>query len=205
MDIKGFVEKAKGAAVAAANKAREVAANVAEQAKTAAGDTPEQARDVAVLDAEQAEGIVPAIQTDAVAAPDAQQVAVTSTDRFSELKKLGSEKIQELIASFQQSLPAIEMAGYELTEFEIELGITPKLIPHFRHAHKNSEDIDCAREALRENKLGTLILGGLLKAGEVHQQIKVAGFCFTHIEIELGLIPSIRLQYKNEGLGAALR
>ncbi len=147
----------------------------------------------------------------AVAAPEQTSVAPAATEpdkgvaaltAFSELKRLGSEKVQELISSFQQALPAIQMAGYELTEFEIELGITPKLIPHFRHADKSLEDIEGAREALRENKLGTLILGGLLKAGEVHRQIKVAGFCFTHIEIELGLIPSIRLQYKNDGLVA---
>jgi len=35
----------------------------------------------------------------------------------------------------------------------------------------------------------------------VHRQIKVAGFGFTHIEIELGLIPSVRLQYKNDLIG----
>ena len=44
---------------------------------------------------------------------------------------------------------------------------------------------------------------GLLKAGEVHKEINVAGFCFSHIEIELGIIPSVRLQYKNDGSDAA--
>ena len=91
------------------------------------------------------------------------------------------------------------MAGYELTEFEVELGVTPKLIPHFRHVHRSGEDVDRARELVRGNKLGSLLLSGLLKAGEVHKQINVAGFCFSHIEIELGLIPSVRLQYKNDG------
>jgi len=38
----------------------------------------------------------------------------------------------------------------------------------------------------------------LLKAGDVHKQIKVAGFGFSHIEIEMGLIPSVRLQYKRD-------
>jgi hypothetical protein len=118
--------------------------------------------------------------------------------KFSELTALGSEKIQELVNSFQQAQPALTSAGYELTEFEIELGVTPKLIPHFRHAPKSAEDVDAARELLGDNKLGQMMLGALLKAGGVHKQISVAGFGFSHIEIELGLIPSIRLQYKKD-------
>ncbi len=103
--------------------------------------------------------------------------------------------------SFQQALPAIKSAGYEMTEFEVELGVTPKLIPHFRHAAKSLEDVDAARAMLKDNKLGMMILVALLKAGDVHKQIRVAGFGFTHIEIELGLIPSVRLQYKNDLIG----
>jgi hypothetical protein len=138
------------------------------------------------------------------AAPEQpRSFAAVAAEKFSELRELGSEKIRALIASFQQALPAIHMAGYELTEFEVELGVTPKLIPHFRHAAKSPEDVDHAQELLRENRLGTLILGALLKAGEVHKQISVAGFAFSHIEIELGLVPSVRLQYKNDGSDAA--
>lgn len=122
-----------------------------------------------------------------------------ANEKLNQLSAAGAEKIQELVAAFQQSLPAIKSAGYELTEFEVELGVTPKLIPHFRHAPKSTEDVDAAREMLRDNKLGMLILGALLKAGDVHKQIKVAGFGFSHIEIELGIIPCVRLQYKRGG------
>jgi hypothetical protein len=158
VDIKGFVEKAKDAATAAAERAKAAAAGAADQAKE----------------------------------------VMAGAARLSEIQELGAEKIQELILSFQQALPAIEVAGYELTEFELELGVTPKLIPHFRHAARSAEDVDRAREALRDNALGSLVLGGLLKAGEIHKHIRVAGFSFAHIELELGLIPSVRLQYKNE-------
>jgi hypothetical protein len=60
-----------------------------------------------------------------------------------------------------------------------------------------AEDIEAAREMLKGNKLGSLLLSTLLKTGDIHRQIKVAGFSFSHIEIELGLVPSVRLQYKN--------
>ena len=173
MDFKSFVEKAK-----------EVAATATEQATGAvnAALSPEQTN----LAWDQAKGF-----------------AALSAEKLAELKDLGSEKIQALMMSFQQALPAIQKAGYELTEFEVELGVTPKLIPHFRHAPRSAEDVARARELVRENRLGALILSGLLKAGEVHQQINVAGFHFAHIEVELGVIPSVRLQYKNDEPGAA--
>ncbi len=190
MDFKGFVEKAKDAAAAAA-------ASATEQAKGFVGAAT--AQNVAASPTAPADGAE--VSAPAEGAPTAapKSFAALTSEKFSELKDLGTEKLQALINSFQQALPAILMAGYELTEFEVELGITPKLIPHFRHAAKSPEDVERARELVRDNKLGTLILGGLLKAGEVHKQINVAGFGFSHIEIELGLIPSVRLQYKNEG------
>lgn len=165
----------------------------------------DKAKEVAAAATEQATGAVNAAlspeQTNA-AWDQAKSFATQSAEKLSELKDFGSEKLQALIASFQQALPAIQMAGYELTEFEVELGVTPKLIPHFKHAPRQAEDVERARELVRENKLGALILGGLLKAGEVHRQINVAGFHFSHIEIELGVIPSVRLQYKNDEPGA---
>jgi hypothetical protein len=183
VDFKGFVEKAKVAAAAATEKAKEVAATASEQAAGAMN---------AALSPEQ----------QSLAWDQAKGFAAATADKLSEFKDLGSEKLQALIASFEQALPAIQTAGYELTEFEVELGVTPKLIPHFKHTPKDPEVVARARELVRDNALGALILNGLLKAGEVHRQIDVAGFCFSHIEIELGLIPSVRLQYKNDGSGA---
>ena len=176
MDLKGFVDKAKGAAAA-----------VGEQAKTAMAAVP-QARN---LEAEASENAL-------VVPGEAPPPPSTLSSKLSELTALGGEKLQELVLSFQQAQPALVSAGYELTEFEIELGVTPKLIPHFRHAPRSVEDVGAAREMLRDNKLGQMMLGALLKAGDVHKQINVAGFGFSHIEIELGLIPSIRLQYKKD-------
>ena len=131
VDFKGFVEKAKDAALAATEKAKEVAATATEQATGAMN---------AALSSEQA----------SLAQEQAKGFAALTAEKLSEFKELGSEKIQALIASFQQALPAIQTAGYELTEFEVELGVTPKLIPHFRHAAKSPEDVARARELVRE-------------------------------------------------------
>lgn len=189
MDFKSFVDKAKEAATA-----------VGEQAKSALvtpavpTDAPQ---NVEALAAEGGE-LAAAGESPALAPAQSKSFAALTSDTLNQISSAGSAKIQELVTAFQNALPAIRSAGYELTEFEIELGVTPKLIPHFRHAARRAEDVDAAREALKDNKLGQLILGALLKAGDVHKQIKVNGFCFSHIEIEMGLIPSVRLQYKRD-------
>ena len=187
MDFKSFVDKAKEAAVA-----------VSEQAKTAMA-TPvvqtEPPQNVEALAASEGGELVVA---EAPAPAPTKTFAAMTTETLNQISLAGSAKIQDLVTSFQQALPALASAGYELTEFEIELGVTPKLIPHFRYATRSAEDADAAREALKDNKLGQIILAALLKAGDVHKQIRVAGFCFSHIEIEMGLIPSVRLQYKRD-------
>lgn len=183
MDFKGFVDKAKEAAAAAS-----------EQAKAALATTQQAPVNVEAMPQEGGE-LVPA--GEAAPAPAPKTLASMTSDTLSQISAASSKQIQDLVASFQQALPALKSAGYELTEFEIELGVTPKLIPHFKHVAQVVEDIDAARDMLQSNKLGSMLLTTLLKTGDIHRQIKVAGFSFSHIEIELGLVPSVRLQYKN--------
>lgn len=190
MDFKSFVDKAK-----------EAAAAVSEQAKTALVTPVVPTEAPQNIEAQAAEGgaLVPSGDAGAPTAPvQGKTFAAMTSDTLNQIGSAGSAKLQELVTAFQQALPALASAGYEITEFEIELGVTPKLIPHFRHAARSAEDVEAAREALKDNKLGQIILGALLKAGDVHKQIKVNGFCFSHIEIEMGLIPSVRLQYKRD-------
>lgn len=202
MDFKSFVDKAKDAAAAAANKAHEAANNLT-TAQPVAAAAPVVAVEGSPEEAP-AEGEVVAVvttttteQTVVTAAP-AKSFGAIASEKITQISQVGSDKIQELVTSFQQSLPALKSAGYEITEFEVELGVTPKLIPHFKHAPRSAEDIEAAKAMLKDNKLGQILLGALLKAGDVHKQIKVAGFGFSHIEIEMGLIPSVRLQYKKD-------
>jgi len=207
MDLKGFVDRAKEAANTAAQKAQEAANAISSAASTPAAAPLEASETSATEDPAEGTELTlaePAPLPDtpaAPAAPPTKSFGALANDKLNELSAVGAQKVQELVLSFQQALPAIKSAGYEMTEFEVELGVTPKLIPHFRHAAKSAEDVETARAMLKDNKIGMMILMALLKAGEVHRQIKVAGFGFTHIEIELGLIPSVRLQYKNDLIG----
>jgi hypothetical protein len=106
------------------------------------------------------------------------------------------------MAAFFGALPALRQAGYELREFEIELGITPKVIAHFNPAPASEEDIAAAREALKDNKIGGSMLSVLSRAGDVHRSVKAPGFKCAHMEIDVGVIPAVRLRYRADDAGA---
>lgn len=116
---------------------------------------------------------------------------------------LSSEK---LMRDFHAALPQLKKAGYTLTELEIEFGIPPKLIPHFFHDPTVELHLDDTLKALQGNSVGTTLMLALAQAGDLQHDASVAGMQFNYIEVELGPVPSLKLQYKAEHLaGAAVR
>lgn len=129
-------------------------------------------------------------------ADHARGIAALPGEKLAELKAFGAEKVQETMAAFLSALPPLRQAGYELREFEIELGITPKIIAHFMPWPANEDDVASAREALKTNKIGASMLSVLRRARDVHRQVKVPGFSCAHMEIDVGVIPAVRLRYR---------
>lgn len=132
----------------------------------------------------------------------AKGIAALPGEKFAELKAFGAEKLDQTMSSFLAALPALRRAGYELREFEIELGITPKIIAHFAPHPASDEDLAAARAALKDNKIGASMLGVLRRAGEVHRRVRVPGFECAHMEIDVGVIPAVRLRYRTDTSGA---
>ncbi len=129
-------------------------------------------------------------------AEHARGIAALPGEKLAELKAFGAEKLQDTMGAFLSALPPLRQAGYELREFEIELGITPKIIAHFMPWPATEEEIAAAREALKSNKVGASMLSVLRRAGDVHRQVKVPGFSCAHMEIDVGVIPAVRLRYR---------
>lgn len=129
-------------------------------------------------------------------AEHAKGIAALPGEKLAELKAFGSEKLQETMAAFFAALPPLRRAGYELREFEIEVGITPKVIAHFMPSAASKADVAAAREALRGNTVGASMLSVLRRAGDMHRTIKAPGFSCAHMEIDVGVIPAVRLRYR---------
>jgi hypothetical protein len=128
----------------------------------------------------------------------AKGLAALPGEKLAELKAFGEGKLQESMDAFVRALPALKLAGFELREFEVELGLTPRIISHFASVPAAAEDIAAAREALRANRIGTAMLGVLTRAGDMHRQIKVPGFHCALMEIDVGLLPAVRLRYRTD-------
>jgi hypothetical protein len=128
----------------------------------------------------------------------AKTIAAIPGEKLAELKAFGEEKLDQTMAGFRRALPALSQAGYRMHEFEIELGITPKIIAHFMPSDASEEQIAAAREALKDNPIGSSMLSVLKRAGDAHKRFKLLGFNCGHIEIDVGVIPAVRLRYRAE-------
>jgi len=105
---------------------------------------------------------------------------------------------EKLIIDFKAALPHLKKAGYILTELEVEVGLSPKLIPHFYHDPAIELDLDKTLAALEDNSIGTALMIALAQASKLQKTIEISDMQFNHIEVELGPIPSLKLQYKND-------
>ncbi len=126
----------------------------------------------------------------------AKGIAALPGEKLAELRAFGSEKWQDTITGFQDALAPLRRAGYVLREFEVELGLTPKLIAHFVQASAGEAEAEAAQAELANNKVGAAMLSVLRRAGEAHKMISVKGFEFAHMEIDVGLLPAVRLRYR---------
>jgi hypothetical protein len=113
-----------------------------------------------------------------------------------DLSKFGVEKLNETIKQVMDILPEIEKAGYTLSETEIELGIPPTVKIHFQIGNQ-TEDLEKVIPNLPEdNKLGNLILKGLLLATKVQNMVNIKGEKLQEVEIELGATPKVTIHFQ---------
>lgn len=131
----------------------------------------------------------------------AKRVAALPGEKFAELKAFGAEKLDDTLAAFIAALPPLKRAGYDLREFEVELGITPKIVAHFMATPASEDDKSRAQSDLVGNKVGASMLAVLRRASEMRKLINVPGFGFAHMEIDVGLIPAVRLRYRADDAG----
>jgi hypothetical protein len=123
----------------------------------------------------------------------AKDMAGKASQGLSGLKDMGEDKLKEVINNFNEARPFLEDAGYKLSGLQIEMGVPPKLTTEFECDNASEEKINSALESLKDNKVGLMVLKSLIKANGLQNGISLKGLKFSHIEIEVGLIPNVRL------------
>ena len=115
---------------------------------------------------------------------------------FGQITGYGADKLEETAERLNGVLPYIERAGFRVTEIEVNMGVTPAVIPHVQ-----VDDVlpKAERPALMAELKGrtfaTGILSSLFRAADFGKRIDLKGFDFFEIEIELGVIPSVTVKY----------
>ena len=131
----------------------------------------------------------------------AMQTAAGLKDKVGDPSARVGDAILEVVSSLNDSLPHLAKAGYTMDELEIEIGVPPKLIPHFSvdgALVENAENAEQALTDLEGNIIGTTLFKALFKAATLQQKIVINGMSFSRLEIQLGLVPAVRLCYKQQ-------
>jgi hypothetical protein len=114
-----------------------------------------------------------------------------------ELKNLGGDTLSKTAQQFNEALPYIERAGYDVTEVEVALGLSPKVVPHLRLRELIEED---QQQALLEETQGktliNTILSSLFRASAARRKLNFKRFHFEEIELEIGIIPGVVLKFR---------
>lgn len=108
----------------------------------------------------------------------------------------GKEKVKEVINDFLAISPLIEQAGYRITDLQVELGLIPKLIPHFtKVADVDEQQKQMVIDQLQQKRLMKLLVSALFKADSFQQGLSMKNYTFKGIEIEIAALPAVRLNY----------
>lgn len=125
--------------------------------------------------------------------------------KLTEATNVGTEKLKAIFSLVSNASSLIAEAGYELDEIEVELGVPPKLIPHFKFTSAiTQEKKQELLEKTREDKLMNLLLKSLFTATALQSTMRMGNFRMVEVEIEIGLVPSVRLRFSKQGTGSSI-
>lgn len=113
------------------------------------------------------------------------------------LKEFSGDTLGKTASRFNEALPYIERAGYEVTEIEVGLGLSPKVVPHLRLTQLISEEEKLALlEETKDKKLVNTVLASLFRASAARSKLNFNKFHFSDIELELSILPTVVLKFK---------
>jgi len=109
----------------------------------------------------------------------------------------GAEKVKGVVQDFNAITPLIIRAGYEIVDLEVELGLIPKLIPHFKKINDISDSEKALiLEELQDKRLMSMLVSALFKSDSFQNNLKLTNYKYTGIEVEITALPAVRLKYQ---------
>ncbi len=113
------------------------------------------------------------------------------------LKNLSGDTLGKTAQTFNEALPYIERAGFDVTEIEVGMGLDPKIVPHLRLRELISdEEKEVLLAETRSKRLINTILSSLFRASAARSKLSFRRFQFDSIELELSILPTVVLKFR---------
>lgn len=111
-----------------------------------------------------------------------------------EFKENGKEKITQILIDLESSTEQLSKIGYSFNAFSIDLGIPPSISLSFdvksitdeKATSKISDDI---------HPMLKIVLQALIRTNSFNQTITSKNFALIQVNIKLGILPDIALNY----------
>ena len=107
------------------------------------------------------------------------------------------QRIKDVMDELHADLPILEHAGFKLHRLEVELGVTPKIIPHFRVIeHPSPEQQRKILDEAKQKRLLHLMLSSLFKVSYLQRMLKIGDLEFHALKIEVCAVPKVHLIFQ---------
>ena len=118
-----------------------------------------------------------------------------SGGKLSNLKDTGVEKVKSTLKDFENALPIIKKAGYNLNELNVGVGLPPSIIASFSIKNVSEKVYGAALDEIDSNKVGKAVLNALNSASKMKEKLEIKSMTMNEIHVEIGLIPKVNLIY----------
>ena len=111
-------------------------------------------------------------------------------------KGAGGETLARSAKTLEEAIPFLERAGYDVSLIEVGVGFSPKVSAHlkFREGITDEERMQILEDA-GDRQMVLTILNALFSAANARDRLRFSNFHFTHIELELSVLPTVILKF----------
>jgi len=113
-----------------------------------------------------------------------------------DIKDAALSAVKDLVDDLNHHLPALQEAGYTLSEVAVEVALGPKVVATFTTRPDISEErVDAVIAAHKDAKVTVALLRALFAAYKLQNGLHIVGMRPRGIAVEMGLPPAIVVKF----------
>jgi hypothetical protein len=121
-------------------------------------------------------------------------------NKAGDILNYGIDKVKAVMDEIAATSPYLQEVGYRVTDLELEVAISPKVIVHLvREAEVSEEAFEASLATHAESKTFCTLVKLLRQANHIQAKIQPKDRIFKGLEVCLGIPPSFRMKYVERG------